>query len=165
LTSRLEKSGIEVSFDGYPGETVIHPWPGQPPWTEILRTRIDSFDPDVVIIQSVLFPYSEEPGAHELYLSQMTALFDIAQSRGAHVYIVSHQTPTNATEAAAKQVAQELQARAAQGRGIGVIPLDWWIAHCRKPFVADGWHFSANGVACWADAANAAVNQLRNEIG
>ena len=43
------------------------------------------------------------------------------------------------------------------------VPLNWWLDHCRSPFIADGWHLSARGSECWATAAGAAVNQLRSD--
>lgn len=165
LRDRLAASGISLSLDGGPGDTLDTPWPGSARWEDKLRARIAADDPDVVIIQSVLFPGAGDPTKDGSYLGAATRLFDIAQSRGAHVYIVAHHAPTNPTEFQAAIRAQELQAHAAAGRGISTIPLDWWIARCPNAFVFDGFHLSQNGVNCHADALNAAVNQLRNTVG
>lgn len=165
LRDRLAASGIAFTLDGGPGDTLDTPWPGSARWEDKLRLRIAADDPDVVIIQSVLFPGAGDPAKDASYLAAANRLFDIAQSRGAHVYIVAHHPPTNPTEFRAAIRAQELQAHAAAGRGIATIPLDWWMARCPNAFVFDGFHLAANGVACHADALNAAVNQLRNVVG
>jgi len=165
LRSRLAASGVSVSFDGGPGDTLDTPWPGHPSWIEQLQARIDRDDPDVVIIQSILFPGAEDAAKQDSYYRAAIKLLDIARSRGAHVYLVSHHRPTNSVEFNAAEIAERLQDAAAQGRGVEKIPLNWWIAHCRSPFAFDGWHLSADGERCWADAVNAAVNQLRNAVG
>lgn len=165
LRDRLAASGIAFTLDGGPGDTLDTPWPGSARWEDKLRQRIAADDPDVVIIQSVLFPGAGDPAKDASYLAAASRLFDIAQSRGAHVYIVAHHPPTNPTEFLAAIRAQQLQAQAAAGRGIATIPLDWWMARCPGAFVFDGFHLSATGVACHADALNAAVNQLRNVVG
>ena len=165
LRARLAASGLSLSIDGGPGDTLQTPWPGHANWADLLQRRIDQDDPDVVIIQSVLFPGSDDPANHDGYYRAAVRLLDIAQSRGAHVYFVHHHRPNNAVEYNAAEIAERLQAQAAASRGIGFIPLDWWLAHCRSPFAFDGWHLSGEGERCWADAANAAVNQLRNAVG
>lgn len=165
LRQRMSASGISLSVDGGPGDTLATPWPTHAPWVDQLRARIQSFDPDVVIIQSVLFPGADDPNLQANYRQAMAQLLDVAQSRGAHVYIVRHHRPTNSVERHAADVAEQLQAEVVAGRGVPAIPLDWWLARCRRPFVADGWHLSADGARCWADAATAAINQLRNAIG
>ena len=165
LASKLAASGIRLTVDGGPGDTLEKPWPGRPRWEELLRARINTDDPDVVIIQSVLFPGGADPANHDSYFRAAIRLIDIARSRGAHVYLVRHHRPTNGTEFNAAEIAERLQAQAAEGRGVEFVPLNWWLDRCKGPFSADGWHLAAPGVECWANAANAAVNQLRNEIG
>jgi len=165
LRERLGASGLSVTIDGGPGDTLQTPWPGHANWADLLQTRVDQDDPDVVIIQSILFPGAENPANHDSYLRAAQKLIDIGQSRGAHVYFVQHHRPNNSTEFNAAEIAERLQGIAAEGRGIGVIPMNWWIARCASPYAFDGWHLSGNGVRCWADAANAAINQLRNERG
>lgn len=165
LRSRLAASGVSLTIDGGPGDTLEKPWPGHASWADLLQARIDQDDPDVVIIQSVLFPGSDDPANHDSYYRAAVRLLDIAQSRGAHVYFVRHHRPNNPTEFNAAEVAERLQAQAANGRGVEFIPMNWWIERCRTPYAFDGWHLSGDGVRCWADAANAAVNQLRNAVG
>lgn len=165
LRSKLAVSGVSLSVDGGPGDTLATPWPGRPTWAELLQARIDRDDPDVIIVQSMLFPGSDNPANHDPYYRAALRLLDIAQSRGAHVYFVQHHRPNDAVEFNAAVVAETIQSHAAEGRGVGFIPLNWWLDHCQRPFASDGWHLSAAGSQCWANAANAAVNQLRNEIG
>lgn len=165
LRAKLAASGISLTVDGGPGDTIPTPWPGQPSWAQKLQERITNDDPDVVIIQSVLFVNADDPANQQAYRVAATQLLDIAQSRGAHVYFVRHHQPSDATERHAADVAQQIQADVAAGRGVEFIPLDWWLSRCQKPFIKDGWHLSANGSECWANAANSAVNQLRNAIG
>jgi len=165
LRSRLAASGMSLTVDGGPGDTLPVSWPGHASWADQLQARINTVDPDVVIIQSVLFVDAEVPANQAAYRDAVKRLLDIAQSRGAHVYFVRHHRPTDGVERRAAEIAQALQAEAAAGRGVEFIPLDWWLAQCKAPFIKDGWHLSANGSRCWADAANAAVNQLRNAIG
>lgn len=165
LRQKLAASGVGLSVDGGPGDTLPVSWPGRASWADLLAGRIERDDPDVVVIQSVLFVNADDPAAQAAYRAAATRLLDIAQSRGAHVYFVRHHRPTDAVERRAAEVAEAIQAEVATGRGVETIPLDWWVAHCRTPFIEDGWHLTADGVRCWADAVNAAVNQLRNEVG
>ena len=165
LRSRLAASGISLTIDGAPGDTLDIPWPGRPRWADLLQARINQDDPDVVIIQSILFPGANDPANYAAYRAAASKLIEIAQSRGAHVYFVAHHRPTDETEYRAADIAEKLQAEAAAGHGVPTIPLNWWLDHCRAPFSTDGWHLSAEGEVCWANAANAAVNQLRNKVG
>ena len=166
LRTRLAASRISLTIDGGPGDTIPMSWPGRPSWADQLQARIDRDDPDVVIIQSVLFVDAQVPANQAAYRAAAARLLDIAQSRGAHVYFVRHHRPTDETERRAAEIAESIQAEVAAGRGVEFVPLDWWLARCSGgAYLKDGWHLSANGVRCWADAANAAVNQLRNAIG
>lgn len=165
LRAKLAASGISLSVDGGPGDTIPVSWPGRFSWADQLQARIDRDDPDVVVIQSVLFVDADQPQNQAAYRAAAIRLLDIAQSRGAHVYFVRHHRPTNATERRAADVAEAIQADVAKDRGVELIPLEWWLARCRGAFLPDGWHLSGNGVECWANAANAAVNQLRNAVG
>jgi lysophospholipase L1-like esterase len=165
VRARLAAEGISVTFDGGAGDTLQTPWPGHADWASALQARIDRDNPDVVIIQSMLFPGAGDPASDDAYLHAASHLLDIAQSRGAHVYLVAHHRPTNATELHNAIFAQMLQGQAASGRGVPTVPLDWWLAHCRAPFASDGWHLSADGERCWATAATAAINQLREAVG
>lgn len=165
LRERLAASGIALTLDGGPGDTVATPWPGHSPWVDQLQARVAADDPDVIVIQSVLFPGADDPAKQDEYRVALRRLLDIAQSRGAHVYLVNHHPPTNATEFRAAVIAQQLQAEVSAGRGIPTIPMDWWMARCDRAFVFDRFHLAANGERCWADAVTAAVNQLRNEVG
>ena len=162
LGAALADRGVATRFEGYPGETPIDTWPtNSSGWVERVRAQVASFDPDVVVIQSVLFPDPDNPARRGQYLASMRSLLDIAQSRGAHVYLVNHHQAPGAFERHARNVAQDLQAQAAQGRGISAIPLDWWLANCSAPFTADGWHLSASGQRCHTLAVVHAVDQLR----
>ncbi|MFN8052358.1 MAG: SGNH/GDSL hydrolase family protein [Acidimicrobiales bacterium] len=165
LRSKLAASGISLTLDGGAGDTLDTPWPGRQRWDTLLQARIDRDDPDVVIIQSILFPGANDPANYPAYRAAASRLIEIAQSRGAHVYLVAHHRPTDATELQAADIAEKLQAEAAAGHGVPTIPLNWWLDHCRSPFSNDGWHLSGEGEVCWANAANAAVNQLRNAVG
>lgn len=165
LRERLAPLGVAFTLDGGPGDTLATPWPGHGRWIDQLRARIDRDDPDMVVVQSVLFPGADEPAKQEAYRVALQELLDVAQSRGAHVYLVNHHPPTNGTEFRAAVIAQQLQAEAAAGRGIPAIPMDWWMARCAGGFIFDRFHLSAVGERCWADAITAAVNQLRNELG
>ncbi|MCB1284074.1 MAG: hypothetical protein KDB20_07080 [Microthrixaceae bacterium] len=165
LQQRMNPSGIDVRVIGGPGSNPIAPWPGLAPWNDQLSYAVATFDPDVVIIQSVLFPEFVTSEGEARYLGAITSLFDIAQSQGAHTYIVAHHPPTNEREFLAAIEAERLQTQAGAGRGISTIPATWWMQRCDKAFLFDGFHLAANGVGCLADAMNAAVNQLRNEVG
>ncbi|MCP4435841.1 MAG: hypothetical protein GY812_10175 [Actinomycetia bacterium] len=166
LTAALADRGVALRIDGYPGENPIDTWPSNSTgWLDRMRAQIAAFDPDMVIVQSMLFPDPDNPARRELYLGGTRALLDIAGSRGAHVYLVNHPIPPGAQEAHARAVAQSLQAQAAAGRGISTIPLDYWLGSCDRPYVSDGWHLSANGQACHTLAMVAAVDQLRGQNG
>lgn len=166
LKARLGQNNISLKLIGGPGSTVLEPWPGVDPWNDQLRAAVSSYDPDVVIIQSTLFPGWADPARQRAYTAAITAAYDIAQSRGAHTYIVAHHRGNESEANAAADMAERLQQEAAVGRGISTIPLHWWIGRCAKnPVIADGQHLTEAGVGCYADALNAAVNQLRNSVG
>jgi hypothetical protein len=166
LTSALADRGVQVRFDGFPGETPIDTWPtNSTGWIQRMQAQISSFDPDMVVIQSMLFPDPGNPSRQALYQAAVGTLLDIAQSRGAHVYLVNHHSPPGAFERLSRDVAQSIQARVAAGRGISTIPLDWWLANCAAPYVPDGWHLSAQGQNCHTLAVVSAVDQLRGVNG
>src|SRR5690606_30084696 len=93
LDQRLRQRGIQLSIGGFPGENPLWVWPGHPSWLEVLRERVRNFDPDMIIIQSTLFPEVGDPAKHDLYLRTVRQMLDVAQSRGAHVYSVHHRPP------------------------------------------------------------------------
>jgi hypothetical protein len=165
LGRALMERDVQLLIDGFPGEDPVDVWPGHPRWADRLRSDIAAFDPDMVVIQSILFLGASDPARRAAYSAAITELYDVAQSRGAHVYIVSHQLPTDPVARDEMTVAESLQAEAAAGRGIATIPLDWWLARCAAPFVGDGWHLSASGQECHATAVAEAVDQLRRSIG
>ncbi len=166
LAAALADRGVQLRIDGFPGETPIDTWPSNTlGWLDRMRTQIAQFDPDVVIVQSMLFPSPDDPARRQHYLAVTRALLDVAQSRGAHVYLVNHPVPQGPAEAHARAVAQSLQAEAAAGRDISLIPLDWWLARCDGPYVWDGWHLSSAGQACHTLAVIAAIDQLRGIVG
>jgi hypothetical protein len=165
LGRQLMERHVFLTIEGFPGESPVAMWPGHSPWSERLQSLIDAEDPDVVVIQSVLFVGADDPARQEEYRAAITDLFDIAQSRGAHVYIESHHHALDPVARHEMEVAQRMQAEAAAGRGIEVIPLDWWIARCDRPVILDGWHLTGAGQECHADAVIAAVDQLRRTVG
>jgi hypothetical protein len=164
LRARLAARGVELRIEGFPGEQPLEPWPGNPRWADRLAAAVQQFDPDMVVIQSLLFPGGTDPARQAAYRTAIAELFDIARSRGAHVYTVIHQRPVPQDQADNAAVAQQLQAEAAAPRGISSIPLDWWLARCPAPF-ADGWHLTERGQECYADAVTTAVAQLQRAVG
>ncbi len=165
LARRLADQHVRLVVDGFPGETPIDTWPGNPSWADRLRGDIERENPDMVVIQSMLFPSATDPARQDAYRAAIRGLYDIAQSRGAHVYVVSHPEPPVASERDELRVAQRLQAEEASGRGISTIPLDWWLNRCKGAYVTDGWHLSAKGQECHASAVAVAVAQLRAAVG
>ena len=160
LRARMQQRGIALTIDGFPGENPMFSWDGRPRWADALRYRIQTQNPDMVIIQSMLFPDGGNPFKHGPYMAAVKELLDIAQSRGAHTYLVKHYTPVRAQERHEMQVAERLQAAAAKDRRISGIPFKWWMDRCERPFISDGWHLSANGQVCYANALTAAIDQL-----
>lgn len=165
LRRLMADRGVAVTIDGFPGETPIDSWPGNPSWVDRMRWWVTAEDPDVVVIQSTLMLDATNPARQDAYLVGTAALIDAARARGAHVYLVSHPPPPGATERQQRDIAQALQASAARGRGVATIPLDWWMARCAGGTVADGWHLSAKGQECHALALTVAVDQLRGVTG
>jgi hypothetical protein len=161
LVGPLTDRGIAMIIDGFPGDEPLEPWPGQPAWSDRLEHDVAAYDPDVVIVQTMLFPNPDDPARQAAYRTAFSHLLDLASSRGAHVYIVSHPSPVDAAERHARDVAQSLQAAVAAGRGVSTIPLDWWIAHCDHPTIPDGFHLTTSGQRCHALADVAALDQLR----
>lgn len=157
--------GVQLRIDGFPGETPLDPWPGNAGWAQRMQQQVSAWDPDMIVIQSTLFTNPDGPGRQAAYLASMRRLLDIATSRGAHVYLVSHATPPGAQERRARDVSQALQAQAAAGRGISTIPLDFWMQRCEGGVVSDGWHLTAKGQDCHALAVALAVDQLKGVNG
>jgi lysophospholipase L1-like esterase len=164
LGQRMTARGINVVVDGFPGENPVDRWPGNPTWEERMRAWIAGQNPDMVVIQTTLFPDADVPLRQFAYGVAFRRLVDIAQSRGAHVYIVSHGAPPPGVERRNWEIAQRIQADVVAGRGISTIPLDRWLANCRGGFLSDGWHLGAEGQRCHADAVTAAVDQLRARV-
>jgi hypothetical protein len=163
VTPELERlmrdRGITVRVIGYPASNPVATWDGVP-WADKLLYSVAAFDPDMIVIQSNLFPGAADPGTHDTYRAAVSTLYDIAQSRGAHTYIVRHARPAKEPEGTELGVAEALQAEKAAGRGIETIPLDSWLASCDRPFTSDGWHLTARGQSCHATALAGAVDQL-----
>lgn len=164
LRERLGRKWIAVTVDGYPAENPLDIWPDHPRWVDRMRSRVQTEDPDVIVIQSILVQEGAKPDRQVLYRAAVRELFDVAQSRGAHVYIVEHQVPPLVKERTEQLVAERIQAEEAKARGISAIPLDVWLDLCDAPYLRDGWHLNATGQRCHADAITAAVDQLRDSL-
>lgn len=165
LSRLLSDRGVGVHLTGFPGETPIDLWPGGMSWGRRMRKEVSAWDPDMIVIQSTLFPDPDSPARRAAYSVAMDDLIAVARSRGAHVYLVSHPAPPTALDRRQRDVAQKLQAAAAEGKGISTIPLDWWMQRCEGGTVSDGWHLSAKGQDCHALAIASAVDQLRSSVG
>jgi hypothetical protein len=164
LVGPMADRGISLVVSGGAGDTPLLPWPGSPPWSALMKGLVADHDPDMVIVQSTLFPDPTGP-RQTAYRAAMTELLDLARSRGAHVYVVSHPTPPGATDRTSRDVAQAIQRDIAASRGISTIPLDWWLGRCAGWASPDGWHLSEAGQRCHALAVTAAVDQLRARNG
>lgn len=164
VTAVMADRGISTRIVGSAGGTLLDPWPGNPRWIDEVRPQIDSWNPDVVIVQSTLFPGATDPARQQAYIAAARELFGVAGSRGAHVYVVGHPDPPAAKERNERDIAQYIQALVA-GPGVSRIPLDWWIARCTAPYSSDGWHLSASGEECHAMAISVAIDQLRGVTG
>ncbi|MFV0317879.1 MAG: SGNH/GDSL hydrolase family protein [Microthrixaceae bacterium] len=165
LTAMLADRGIETHVTGYPAENPIFNWPMNLPWLLRMQHEIETWDPDMVIIQTTLFVEADEPGKVEEYRKAIAELMDLAQSRGAHVYIVKHHGVPGTPEAHQRDVAEVLQNQAAAPRGIFTIPLDWWMDRCAGGLMGDGVHLTEAGQRCNALAMTYAVDQLRGAVG
>jgi hypothetical protein len=165
LGHRLMQRRINLRVAGAAAETPIDIWPGNPTWQNVMRWWVEAENPDMIIIQSMLFNDSGNLARQAQYRTAMRQLFDEAQRRGAHVYIVRHGVPAPRQEAQNLAIAERLQAEAAAGRGISTIPLDAWLHSCDRPYHTDGWHLGPNGQRCHADAFVAAIDQLRDVTG
>lgn len=157
--------GVGLHVTGFPGESPADTWPGHLPWSLRMRHEVDTWNPDMIVIQTTLFPDADSPARRAAYSRAIGEIITIARSRGAHVYLVSHPGSPMSKERHERDVAQSLQAKAAAGKGISTIPLDWWMERCAGGTVADGWHFSAKGQNCHALAITFAVDQLRGAVG
>jgi len=161
LEPQLRRRGIRFTLIGGPGETPLMPWPGRAPWSDDLARVVAAENPDVVIIQTMLFPNAADPGLHEQYRAAVRRLYDIAQSRGARVFRATHPVAVNPAVAQETFIAQTIQADEAANRGIGVIGINTALERCAQPFIPDGFHLSASGQKCHAGALMAAINLLR----
>lgn len=168
VTPDLEKMmadrGLEVRVIGFPASTPIAAWDGVP-WSDKLLYSVNAWDPDMIVIQSILYPGGQDDATHDDYRAAVSTLLDIAQSRGAHTYLVRHARPPKEPEGSELAIAEQLQAEAASGRGVETVPLDAWLASCDRAYVDDGWHLADNGQKCHAVALSAAADQLRGAIG
>jgi lysophospholipase L1-like esterase len=164
VTAVMADRGIDTRIVGSAGGTILDPWPGNPRWVDEVRPQIASWNPDVVIVQSTLFPGATDPARQQAYIAAARELFSVAGSRGAHVYVVGHPDPPAAKERNERDIAQYIQALVA-GPGVSRIPMDWWIARCNSPFSSDGWHLSASGEECHSMAISVAIDQLRAQTG
>jgi lysophospholipase L1-like esterase len=162
LNDRMRQRGIALSIGGFAGENPLGVWDGHPRWVDVLRQRVATENPDMIIIQSMLFPDAGNTQKQAQYLAAMREILDVAQSRGAHVYLVKHAPPPRLKEQLELTVVERLQGQAGARRGISWIPLNAWIANCNRPTIADGWHLSGSGQNCHAGAVAAAVDQLRD---
>lgn len=165
LRPMLADRGIQLHVTGFPAESPVYTWPGHLGWSLRMMHEVETFDPDMIVIQSVLFPGAVYPDQHEAYRRSITELLDIARSRDAHVYVVRHHVPPGTEWSPGRDVGEQLQAEAAAPRGVQTIPLDWWMARCAGGTTADRVHLSAEGQNCHALAVVTAVDQLRGAIG
>ena len=164
ITAVMADRGIDTRIVGSAGGTILDPWPGKPRWIDEVRPQIASWNPDVVIVQSTLFPGATDPARQQAYVAAARELFGVAGSRGAHVYVVGHNDPNRSPERNERDIAQYIQALVA-GPGVSRIPLDWWLARCTAPYWSDGWHLSASGQECHSLAIAVAIDQLRGQTG
>jgi hypothetical protein len=166
LDPQLDRRGIDLQIGGFSAETPLFHWKerGNPSWRLYLKDRIDRWNPDVVIIQTMLFPDGGNPYKQAEYLEQMKILIDTAQSRGAHTYVVRHPRPPEAQERYELEIAERLQLQAGAGKGVSQIPWDWWGTRCRGGFLGDGWHLTAQGQTCFTNSLLAAIDQLRDAV-
>lgn len=164
LTPLLADRGIETRIVGYSGSTILRPWDGQPRFADLTRMHVAAFDPDVVIVQSILFPGGDDPARQQAYVAEARELFAASGARGAHVYVVGHNAPVPSKERNERDIAHYIQGVVA-GPGVSRIPADWWLERCKDPFVSDGWHLSGSGQECQALAITVAIDQLRAQNG
>jgi hypothetical protein len=165
LDPELRRRGVALQIGGFPGENPLYQWAGNPSWRLYLKDRIERWNPDVVIIQTMLFPDGGNPFKQAAYLEQMKVLINTATSRGAHTYVVRHPRPPAFTERYELDIAERLQLQAAAGKGVSQIPWDWWSGRCTNGFIDDGWHLSARGQTCFTNSLLAAIDQLREVNG
>ncbi len=164
LEAMMRDRRLEVRVIGFPASTPLGTWDGVP-WSDKMLYSVKAWDPDMIVIQSILYPGGQDPSTHDTYRARVSELIDIAQSRGAHTYLVRHARPPREPEGSELVIAEMLQADAAAGRGVETIPLDAWLGSCTSPYVDDGWHLSANGQKCHAAAVSAAADQLIQAVG
>lgn len=165
LSAMLADRGVGLHVTGFPAENPIFTWPGHLSWSLRMRHEIETWNPDMVVIQTMLFTDADRPERVAAYRSAIAELMDLAKARGAHVYIVSHHGVPGTSWARERDVAQSLQASAASSRGISTIPLDWWMQRCEGGVIGDGVHLTEAGQRCHALAITFAVDQLRDTVG
>lgn len=165
LRPMLADRGIQLHVTGFPAESPVYTWPGHLGWDLRMLHEVRTFNPDMIVIQSVLFPGAVHPEQHADYRNAVAHLMDVGRSRGAHVYVVKHPVPAGSQWAPGATVAHRLQAEAGASRGVETIPLDWWMQRCAGGRTSDGMHLSAAGQRCHALAITMAVEQLREAVG
>lgn len=166
LRPLLADRGIALHVTGFPGENPLDTYPGHFSWSLRMQHEISTWNPDMVVIQSTLFPGPHSQQRQDAYRKATRELIALAKSRGAHVYVVSHHRAPNPSDANARDLVQRIQGEvASEVGGVSTIPLDWWMQRCGGGTVGDGWHLSAKGQRCHALAVVTAVEQLRGAIG
>lgn len=165
LRVMLADRGVDLHVQGFPAENPLFVWPGHFGWSLRMQHEVSTWDPDMIIVQSMLFPDSDDAARRTAYSNAIAEIFDIARSRGAHVYTVSHHVPPGTEWSRGREVAESLQAEAAASRQIQRIPLDWWMARCPDGVIGDGVHLTEKGQRCNALAIITAVDQLRSAVG
>ena len=165
LGRMLRDRRVGITFAGFPAESPIFSWPGNPSWADQMRWWVAARDPDMVIIQNTVMggPWSD-PGVQDGYRRNKAALMDLARSRGAHVYVLANPTPPP-DRRDEWRVVERIQAELAAPRGIATIPLIDWMPSCGGATISDGWHFTQKGQDCHALAYTMAVDQLRGRNG
>lgn len=164
LGPMMAARGVSTRVVGFAGSNIIDPWGDQPRWVDEVLHQVRVWDPDMIIVQSILFPGGQDPARQQVYQRSVRDLMNVARSRGAHTYIVAHPDPAHPAQRTEKNIAQYLQAYVA-GPDVSRIPLDWWMARCPGWQSYDGWHLSGKGQDCHALAIVAAVDQLRARNG
>ena len=106
----LADRGIDTHIVGSAGGTILEPWPGSKRWVDEVAPEITSWNPDVVIVQSTLFPAATDPARQQAYIALPS-------------------TSTMRINGLTALVA---------GPGVSRIPVDWWLARCTAPYSPDG---------------------------
>jgi lysophospholipase L1-like esterase len=156
---------VGLTVAGFPGESPIYNWPGNPTWVDQVRWWVARKNPDMVIIQNtVIGGDHRNADVRARYQQGMAALMDAARSRGAHVYIVANPVAPADRQDEWRTV-ERIQADLARPRGISTIPVIEHMDNCSGAFIADGWHLSDKGQNCHSLAYALAVDQLRGVNG